>query len=62
VHDILQAEDLINGILLEHLLADNCYDAEWLRACVAEVGAQAGIPPTRSRSQTILYDKPWSAP
>ena len=57
VHDILQAEDLISGISFEHLLADKGYDANWLRTRVAEVGAEAVIPSTRSRSQAIPYDK-----
>jgi hypothetical protein len=33
------------------------YDANWLRARVAETGAAAVIPSTRSRSQAIPYDK-----
>jgi transposase len=57
VHDIVQAEDLISGISFEHLLADKGYDANWLRARIAEVGAEAVIPSTRSRSQAIPYDK-----
>jgi transposase len=53
VYDIVQAEDLISGTSFEHLLADKGYDANWLRARIAEVGAEAVIPSTRSRSQTI---------
>jgi len=56
-HDILQAEDLISGIAFEHLLADKGYDANWLRARVAEVGAEAVIASIRARSQAIPYDK-----
>ena len=57
VNDILQAEDLISGMPFEHLLADKGYDANWLRARVAEMGAEAVIPSTQSRSQAIPYDK-----
>lgn len=57
VHDILQAEDLISGISFEHLLADKGYDANWLRSRIAEVGAEAVIPSSRSRAQAIPYDK-----
>ena len=57
VHDIVQAEDLISGISFDHLLADKGYDANWLRAQIAEKGAEAVIPSTRSRSQAIPYDK-----
>jgi transposase len=48
---------LISGIAFEHLLADKGYDANWLRAHVAEVGAEAVIPSIRARSQAIPYDK-----
>ena len=57
VHDILQAEDLISGLSFDNLLADKGYDADWLRARVAEAGAEAVIPSTRSRSRAIPYDK-----
>ena len=57
VNDILQAEDLISGLPFEHLLADKGYDANWLRARIAEAGGEAVIPSTRSRSQAIPYDK-----
>ena len=57
VNDILQAEDLISGLPFEHLLADRGYDANWLRLRVAETGAEAVIPSTRSRAQAIPYDK-----
>jgi len=57
VHDILQTEDLISGISFEHLLADKGYDADWLRERIANAGAAAVIPSTRSRSQAIPYDK-----
>jgi hypothetical protein len=39
-----QAEDLISGMPFEHLLADKGYDANWLRARVAEMGSEAVIP------------------
>ena len=57
VHDILQAEDLISGLPFDKLLADKGYDSDRFRACIAEAGAEAVIPSTRSRSQAIPYDK-----
>jgi transposase len=57
VHDILQAEDLISGFSFENLLADMGFDSDRFRARIAERGAQAVIPSTRSRSQAIPYDK-----
>jgi transposase len=57
VHDICQAEGLISGFSCENVLADKGYDSDGFRAAVAERGAEAVIPSSRSRSQAIPYDK-----
>ena len=57
VNDILQAEALIRGLSFDKLLADKGYDSDRFRARIAEVGGEAVIPSTRSRSQVIPYDK-----
>ena len=57
VHDILQAEDLISGFSFEKLLADMGFDFDRFRTRIAEGGAEAVIPSSRSRSQAIPYDK-----
>jgi transposase len=57
VHDICQAEGLITGFSFENLLADMGFDSDRFRASIAQVGAQAVIPSSRSRSQAIPYDK-----
>lgn len=57
VNDICQAEGLISGISFDNLLADMGYDCDRFRAQIAEVGAQAVIPSSRSRSQAIPYDR-----
>jgi transposase len=57
VNDILQAEDLISGFSFDKLLGDKGYDSDRFRARIAEAGAEAVIPSTRSRSQAIPYDK-----
>jgi transposase len=57
INDICQAEGLISGFSFENLLADMGFDSDRFRASVAEVGAQAVIPSSRSRSQAIPYDK-----
>ena len=57
MHDILQAEDLISGFSFENLLADKGFDSDRFRARIAEAGAQAVIPSSRSRWQSIPYDK-----
>jgi putative transposase len=57
VHDVCQAEGLITGFSFENLLADMGFDSDRFRASIAQVGAQAVIPSSRSRSQAIPYDK-----
>jgi transposase len=57
VNDILRAEDLISGLSFDKLLADKGYDSDRFRARLAQAGAEAVIPSTRSRSQAIQYDK-----
>ena len=37
------------------LLADRGYDADWIRAFVAERGAWANIPPKRNRTSSICF-------
>jgi transposase len=37
------------------LLADRGYDADWIRALVAEQGAWANIPPRRNREDSICF-------
>ena len=56
-HDITQAEDLVEGLPGEHLLADKAYDSDEFRDHIEEAGMEAVIPPNRSRSQFIPYDK-----
>jgi transposase len=57
VHDIRQAKDLITGLCFENLLADMGYDSDGFRSQIADAGAQAVIPSSRARSQSIPYDK-----
>lgn len=57
VHDILQAEDLISGLPFEKVLADKGYDSNCFRSAIAQAGGKAVIPSSRSRSQSIPYDK-----
>jgi len=39
------------------LLADRGYDADWIRALVAEQGAWANIPPKRNRRDPICFSR-----
>jgi transposase len=56
VHDIVKAEGLIEGFSFDNLLADKGYDSDRFRARIADAGAEAVIPPSRSRSRAIPYD------
>ena len=57
VHDIRQAEALIEGFACEKVLADKGYDLDKFREVIASKGAEAVIPPKRSRKELIQYDK-----
>ena len=57
VHDIRQAEALIEGFACEKVLADKGYDSDKFREVIASKGAEAVIPPKRSRKELIAYDK-----
>jgi len=57
VHDIRQAEALIEGFEFDKLLADKGYDSDRFRAVIAAAGAEVVMPSNRARSQAIPYDK-----
>jgi transposase len=57
VHDIRQAEALIEGFACEKVLADKGYDSDKFREVIASKGAEAVIPPKRSRKEPIPHDK-----
>jgi transposase len=57
VNDIVQAENLINGLSFDKLLGDRGFDSDRFRGRIAQAGAEAVIPSTRSRSRAIPYDK-----
>lgn len=55
-HDILAAPTLLQGYTAEAVLADRAYDSNALRSLIADIGAKAVIPSTRSRSEPIPHD------
>lgn len=57
VNDIVQAENLISGLSFDKLLGDRGFDSDRFRGRIAQAGAEAVIPSTRSRSRAIPYDK-----
>ena len=55
-HDAKAATDLLDSIGQGHmLLGDRAYDADWIRASVAERGGWANIPPKRNRKDPICF-------
>ncbi len=56
-HDMRQAEALIEGFACEKVLGDKGYDSDKFREIIAAKGAEAVIPPKRSRKEQIPYDK-----
>jgi transposase len=55
-NDILAAPALIDGFSPQAVLADRAYDASSLRRIIADLGAKAVIPSTRSRKTPIPHD------
>jgi len=55
-HDILAVPALLKGHRPAAVLADRAYDANSLRRHLAQIGAEAVIPSTRSRKAPIPHD------
>jgi transposase len=55
-HDVLAAPALIEGFSPQAVLADRAYDSSSLRQAIADAGADAVIPSTRSRKVPIPHD------
>ena len=55
--DCKQAENLIQGIKAEHLLADKAYDTDAIISQCKNNKIQAVIPPKRNRKEQREYDK-----
>ena len=56
-HDILDAPLLLEGYAAQAVLGDRAYDTNALRSLIADMGAIAVIPSTRSRSNPIPHDR-----
>lgn len=58
-HDATVAAELLDDIEQgQMLLGDKAYDADWIRAMLAERGAWANIPPRSNRKDPICFS-PW---
>ena len=56
VHDVTQAQALIETVEPATVLADKAYDANALLACIANKQAQAVIPPRAPRKLQRQFD------
>ena len=56
VHDSVPALELIEGLAVEHVIADKAYDADAIVAAVERRGAIAVIPSRRNRFRQRSYD------
>jgi transposase len=57
VHDVTQAQALIEQMQPEAVLADKAYDADVLLACIESKNAKAVIPPKANRKQQREFDR-----
>ena len=56
-HDVTTAPDLLADLDAGGVIADRAYDSNELRRLIAEAGAEAVIPSTRSRKVEIPHDR-----
>lgn len=56
-HDVTTAPELLAGIDAGGVIADRAYDSTELRRLIAQAGAEAVIPSTRSRRIAIPHDR-----
>ena len=57
VHDVTQAQALLEEIEPEAVLADKAYDADALLSCIESKGAKAVIPPKANRKEQREFDR-----
>ena len=57
VHDSVCANDLLDGKNAVFVLADKAYDSDKILEKIAEIGAEAVIPPKSNRIIQREYDK-----
>ena len=55
--DCSQAEDLIEGLKAQHLLADKGYDSDAIIKKAQQQGMNSVIPPRKNRKNQRKYDK-----
>ena len=56
-NDVTQAEKLLEGLKAKRVIGDKGYDAQVVLDKIAEMGAEAVIPPKANRKEQREYDK-----
>ena len=56
-HDITQAPALIAGFRVEQVIADKAFDSNAILALIDAIGAEAVIPPLKTRVTPRAYDQ-----
>ena len=56
-HDITQADELIDGIESDYVIAERGYDSQRFRERIVEMGATPVIPPRSNRTEPLPYDE-----
>jgi transposase len=57
VHDVTQAQALLENMMPAAVLADKAYDADALLACIDNKDAKAIIPPKANRKKMREFDR-----
>jgi transposase len=57
VHDITQAQALLDGVPAKCVVADKAYDSAALRQTIRDAGAKVVIPPRANRREPIRWSK-----
>ncbi len=56
-HDLTGVKPLLEGLTYGQMLADQAFDADWLREDLARAGIQAVILPKSSRKSPAQFDE-----
>jgi transposase len=57
VHDVTQAQALLDGVPAKCVVADKAYDSAALRQTIRDAGAKVVIPPRANRRESIRWSK-----
>ena len=57
VHDLIEAQGLIDGLPADAVVADKAYDSDVLIAAIETLGANVVIPPKANRRKPRAFDR-----